>query len=159
MENGCVHFTGGLDRGGYGQVHGSNAAKKLKVTRAHQMAYAMTYGEYSKDFIICHKCDNPTCINPNHLFLGTWNDNIQDMMKKGRYKNELHPKVDYEEIYQYKNKETCFDVAKRFGISFSRVCQIWRKEVDFSRKPKKQGQKSSETSERQDTPEVSGVDS
>lgn len=62
-----------------------------------------------------------------------------------------------EEIYSYKGKETSFKTANRFGISFSRVCQIWRKEVDFNRKPKREGEGITKASGVRDLEEVPGA--
>lgn len=52
--------------------------------RAHRIAYFLIYGEIPSDKIVCHKCDNPSCINPQHLFLGTSKENTDDMIVKGR---------------------------------------------------------------------------
>ena len=55
--------------------------------RAHRMAVRIVYGKIPDGLYICHKCDNPPCVNPNHLFLGTAKDNAEDRITKGR-----HPK-------------------------------------------------------------------
>ena len=61
-----------------------------KRFRAHRIIWRMINGEIPRGFFICHKCDNPSCVNPNHLFLGTQADNLKDMFKKGR-----NPKIDH----------------------------------------------------------------
>lgn len=128
----CWIWVKGKDRGGYGQCHASKYAKKLGVTRAHQMAHVVWNGKIPKGKIVCHKCDNPSCCNPNHLYAGTWKSNVHDCLKRGRYRNGVNPKVDYNEILKYKGKKTCFQVSKKYNISFSRVCQIWRGEYSVN---------------------------
>lgn len=51
---------------------------------ASRVAYMIAHGEIDDDLLCCHTCDNPSCVNPDHLFLGTANDNLQDMIRKGR---------------------------------------------------------------------------
>lgn len=66
-------------RGGYGQVgHGTYGTNK-----AHRLSYAAFHGDCT-GYWVCHTCDNPACINPDHLFLGDAMDNHQDMVRKGR---------------------------------------------------------------------------
>jgi len=131
----CWSFKTAGDKNGYPQIGSSIAYRELGVTRAHQLSFILHCGEIPNGMLVCHTCDNPGCVNPSHLFLGTPNDNVQDMMLKGRY---IHPtsrghylKISpamKEEILSLKDKHTSFEVAKMYNISFSRVCQIWRGE-------------------------------
>lgn len=81
----CWEWTGQRDRG-YGNVVFGRAKRSL---RAHRLAYVLHNGmipEYLNGMLACvlHRCDNPPCCNPKHLFLGTNTDNIDDMMRKNR---------------------------------------------------------------------------
>lgn len=65
---------------GYGAINVDG-----KITVAHRVAWSLVNGEIPDGLFVCHKCDNPKCCNPSHLFLGTCSDNINDMCAKGRH--------------------------------------------------------------------------
>jgi hypothetical protein len=73
----CWMWCSHRDRKGYGIT-----AKKRGF--AHRRMYNLVYGKFDDDLFVLHKCDNPSCVNPEHLFLGTMGDNISDKMSKGR---------------------------------------------------------------------------
>lgn len=73
-----------VHHGGYGAINaGAIGAGKL---RAHRVTYEMAHGAIPDGLVVCHRCDNPKCCNPAHLFIGTKADNTHDMMAKGRMK-------------------------------------------------------------------------
>lgn len=78
-ESGCIEWQGSKDKNGYGTLR-----LDKKDWKAHRYSYTKNIGEIPKGMVICHKCDNPSCVNPDHLFLGTTKDNSNDMVKKGR---------------------------------------------------------------------------
>lgn len=123
----CWIFIGPKDKDGYGQVQHSRVGKDLGVTRAHQMSWVMMNGPIPPKMCVCHTCDNPSCVNPKHLFIGTVADNNEDKRLKGRQKTGAKPNKYTKEILKLHGVKSSIEVAKEFGCSFSLVCQIWRK--------------------------------
>lgn len=71
---------------GYGNFY-SNLKGVNKNISAPRFSWIFHFGSIQKDICVLHKCDNPSCVNPEHLFLGTHTDNMRDKMKKGRHKS------------------------------------------------------------------------
>lgn len=81
---GCWEWIG-CKRGGYGRTTiGSRKDGTRKTITAHRLSYLIFHGEIPEKMEVCHRCDNPSCINPDHLFVGTRKDNVDDRERKGR---------------------------------------------------------------------------
>ena len=76
---GCWLWTGSLTEKGYGKV-----TYKRRTYRAHRLIYEKLVGPIPTGYFICHTCDVPNCVNPNHLWIGTHKENMRDMCIKGR---------------------------------------------------------------------------
>lgn len=83
----CWFWTAAQHRSGYGAFKFMN-----ETLKSHRISYIFSFGHVPDGMFICHKCDTPSCVNPNHLFLGTSADNMADMASKGRsIKGDRHP--------------------------------------------------------------------
>lgn len=78
-QGGCWEWTTPRDAQGYGHIQHNG-----KRYKAHRLSYLLNVGPFPAEQVICHRCDNPPCCNPEHLFAGTQSDNAQDMVRKGR---------------------------------------------------------------------------
>jgi HNH endonuclease len=78
-NTGCWLWTGNTFPNGYGQI--SCGGRKLLT---HRVSFELDRGSVPADKVVCHRCDVPLCVNPDHLFLGTQSDNVSDCYKKGR---------------------------------------------------------------------------
>jgi HNH endonuclease len=118
---------------GYGRM---TAGRGVNL-KAHQIGWALENGPIPVGMLICHACDNPSCCNPNHLFLGSQTDNMGDAKRKGRISNpprhigEAHPnaKLKNHQIAEIAaDKRPAADVAVTYGISAKTVYLIRRGE-------------------------------
>jgi len=126
---GCWEWIGQKTRGGYGALrlpmHGP-------LTRAHRVAWLLFNGPISDGLCVLHKCDNPGCVNPSHLFVGTLTDNMQDCSRKGRvYRAPLNSKTgkttlaERETIRElYRDGRSQNAIADQFGVTQRRISQI-----------------------------------
>lgn len=85
MTTECWLWTG-IQRGNnrYGGFNSGTPGKGGVAAIAHRMSWVIHFGEIPENMEVCHECDTPTCIRPDHLFLGTHADNMRDMVRKGR---------------------------------------------------------------------------
>ena len=82
----CWEWTGATHGGGYGKFCYRAAPKVMLQRTAHRISWEMLYGPVPDGLLVCHSCDNPPCVRPNHLFLGTHAANMRDMKQKGRWR-------------------------------------------------------------------------
>jgi hypothetical protein len=80
-KNGCWSIDRYHTPKGYARIRCKN-----KKYLAHRLSFELFHGKKAGKLLVCHKCDNPGCVNPRHLFLGDWKDNVQDCIKKGRFR-------------------------------------------------------------------------
>ena len=122
----CWLWLGSVNNYGYGTL-GHNK----KVILAHRYAWEITNGAIPDGLLVCHSCDNPPCVNPDHLFLGTHTDNLNDCISKGRFTagkaagrnraNRTHCKYGHEF-----STENTYINAK--GYRICRLCLKWYNE-------------------------------
>jgi hypothetical protein len=129
--NCCILWTGTKTTRGYGMVW---CPKSKTQKRTHRVAYELHFKRNPGRFEVCHTCDNPPCINPNHLFLGTHTKNMRDMTFKGRNKawkgesNGQH-KLTEAEVISIRRKYIpriygTIKLAREFGVSQALIMQI-----------------------------------
>jgi hypothetical protein len=80
-EDECWEWIASRDSCNYGMFYPKDHSNGVKASR---YSYQLRYGDIPKGLYVLHKCDNPPCVNPKHLFIGTQTDNMQDMISKGR---------------------------------------------------------------------------
>lgn len=129
-ECGCWIWEGATLEQGYGYM--KVGARRVLT---HRLAYALTWGGLSDSDCVLHRCDTPSCINPNHLFLGTRADNNADRMRKGRHvygSASPRAKLTDERVREARTSEEPLSVlAERYGVSHETIRlavsgQTWR---------------------------------
>ncbi|MEI6183922.1 MAG: HNH endonuclease signature motif containing protein [Bacteroidota bacterium] len=135
-ENNCVEFTKVVNEWGYARVGktyvGNNYARLL-----HRAVWIRHNGPIPEKLLVCHKCDNPKCLNLQHLFLGTVADNNRDKMLKGRcsrVKGESRPNskltdIKVREIRNYQGKLSGPKIAALYKVHSSLIYRIWTGEI------------------------------
>jgi len=134
-STGCLEWLGKLDPQGYGYSYING-----KIERAHRVSWILYKGDIPKNMCICHKCDNRKCANIDHLFLGSRKENYDDMVKKGRRKNnsplgEKHYRTKFKEedinniIKNYREGMKFSEIAKLYNCHRSTIYLIFKRKT------------------------------
>lgn len=124
----CWNWTAGKMPFGYGTFAIGTPERKQNV-RAHRYSYELSHGAVPKGLCVLHHCDNPACVRPSHLFVGTQSDNRSDCSKKGRNpSHKLTPDEVREIRLQRLNGSTQQAIAGRFQVSHIVIGHIVRGE-------------------------------
>ena len=113
---------------GYGHV-----ADRGKMVRTHRRAWALTNGPIPAGLYVCHRCDNPPCCNPAHLWLGTAHENMRDASAKKRFPDRTGPKNSRAKLSEsnvLELRRMCADgatvasAARRFGVGWTQAKRV-----------------------------------
>lgn len=131
----CWEWSGNRDKFGYGRIDG----RREGIFYAHRAAWVVANGAIPEGLYVLHKCDNPPCCNPAHLWLGTYKENSEDRQRKGRGKQHPDwphlPRVtgdkhhsckiaDEQALEIYRSQERVTDLAKRYGVTLGTISAI-----------------------------------
>lgn len=134
-EYDCWEWMAFKNKKGYGAI----MYRDLGNIAAHRFSYLLYKGDFDQKKFICHSCDNPSCVNPSHLFVGTASDNMKDKINKGRAKNppihkgvechtsKLNPDIVREIRIFFENGVSQTELAKRYGLHIASMHQICRR--------------------------------
>lgn len=120
---GCWDWTASRQKHGYGLFWPGGTSKS---GLAHRWSYAHHVGPIPEGLFVLHRCDNPGCVNPDHLFLGTQADNVADCIKKGRRSQVRYRKLSPEQRGEIKDlyatgRFTLSDLGRRYGVSYTSI--------------------------------------
>lgn len=126
---GCRNWTGSCNEDGYGRIMVDG-----RILKPHRLAYELACGKLPPGVHVCHRCDNPRCINPAHLFRGTAADNMADKKKKGRQaRGETNGQAKLNETdvlaIRSENGLSQRELAAKYGISKTQVGRILSRET------------------------------
>jgi len=136
--DGCWVWTAAFFRDGYGRFTIDQIRRSV---RAPRVAWELTNGPIPDGVFVCHRCDNPPCVRPDHLFLGTAADNNADRSAKGRNgtmptiapgnRPSYRTKLTAEQVVEIRQRAastTATALAREFGVSIASICRILRGE-------------------------------
>lgn len=127
---GCWNWNRGIMTDGYAQI-----AINRKPMHASRAVWIVLHGPIKKGLYVCHRCDNPKCVNPDHLWLGTPTQNTQDKIKKGRANSpnggkHWNAKLTEQQVAAIRSdSRSCKILSAEYGVSFSHICSIKRRDT------------------------------
>lgn len=126
MPSGCWEWIGSRDVYGYGRIK-----RNGQTSKAHRLSFEFAGGAVPSDRFVCHKCDNPCCVNPAHLFLGTSVDNNKDRHSKGRTasgEGHTNARLDTARVIRirerYASGETSESLGREYLVHPSQILKI-----------------------------------
>lgn len=139
--DGCWEWNGAIGNHGYGWFH-SNYSRRKWSALAHRVSWEFHKGEIPDDLEVCHHCDNMICVNPNHLYLGTHQRNMQDASERNRFNDRsgiknpraiLNPEKAFEIRWLDASGWTRKSLAAEYGVSIGTIDivlsqKIWKPE-------------------------------
>lgn len=131
----CWIWNGGISANGCGMI-GIVIGSNKKIIKSSQLSWmlfkgAIPAGKGYHGTCVCHRCDNPLCVNPDHLFLGSQKDNLQDCSKKGRTRRGILSFKNVKEIRNsyVRGKITLKSLADKFGVGISAVHHVLSRKI------------------------------
>lgn len=113
----CWNWLGNK-RNGYGRFWVED-----RLLSAHRVSWELAYGSIKEGIKVLHHCDNPSCVNPSHLFLGTQTDNMQDMTKKNRRKGPIGSECHNVRLDETKVKD--IRIARLNGLEYTEIASLF----------------------------------
>lgn len=134
-DGGCWEWVGAKTSRNYG-----NMGFGVKNVLVHRLIYSLCVGDLDKRLFVCHKCDNPPCCNPDHLFVGSPKDNTADMFSKGRNVNKCKFGEDHansrftnSDVLEIRSRhaagDTIYAIAKEYGCTTTAIWHIVKRKT------------------------------
>lgn len=142
-NNDCQEWIGHRDKQGYGVLSVYLKNGKRTTMLAHRVAYLLEHKEIPDELCVLHLCDNPPCVNPDHLYIGTRSDNLKDAYERSPYRvsfftrtgqqgeQNFHAKLTQKQVNEIRERYTCGNVnqsllAKEYDVSKNHISCITR---------------------------------